>query len=173
MMIFRRGVVARALFVSLALLFLIPCTAAADQGSFWIAPGGGIVWLPNEFLVNPSRPEFGGILGARLSPNWALEAHGTYIKSPGIRPGVSSLSVSHVDGNLTWFLSSEQTISPYLTAGAGFAYFHRIGASGGTNRIDFCGGVGVRFAPSGKTTVRIEGRGLAAMGAIHPTWPGR
>lgn len=171
MIIFRRGVVSRALLVSLALLFHIPCTAAAEQGSFWVVPGGGVVWLPNEFLVKPSRPEFGAILGARLSPKWALEAHGTYIKSPGIKPGVSSLSVSHLDGNLTWFAASDHTISPYLTAGAGFAYFHRIGASGGVNRLDFGGGLGFRLAMSERTSFRIEGRDLTYKVLIHPTGP--
>ena len=78
-----------------------------------------MAWLPNEFLVKPSRPQIGTILGARISPSWAAEAHGTYFTSPGTQPAQPTLGIVHLEGSLTWFLLGDRAFTPYLTGGAG------------------------------------------------------
>ena len=118
-----------------------------------------MAWLPNEFLVKASRPQFGGILGARLSPKLAVEARTSFIKSDGVRSGVPSLSVSHFDGNLTWFATRDRKISPYLTAGLGLVSFHRDGADA-LKRLAIGGGMGVSLAMSERTSLRVEGRDM-------------
>ena len=145
------------IFVALTLLLPIPRAAIADEASFWVVPGGGVAWLPNELLVKSFGPQFGGILGARLSPKLALEVRGSFIKSDGVRPGVPSLRVSHFDGNLTWFAAGDRKLSPYLTAGAGLVNFHRDGTDPLT-RLEIGGGMGFSLAMSERTSLRVEGR---------------
>ncbi len=125
----------------------------------WIAPGAGAVWIPNELGVKASRPQFGAILGLRLSSHWALEAHATYIQSPAERPGADDLSIPHAEGNLTCFLAGDRLFSPYLTAGAGFARTIHEGAWG-ENRFLYGGGLGFRFRLTDHAAFRAEGRDL-------------
>src|SRR3989475_2568933 len=160
-----RAAAARILGAAILLHLLVPAPAAAEKSPYWIVLGGGYGWLPNEFLVKPSRPQFGGILGARMSPNWATEIHGSYLKSPGTQPGSpptspghAALSVMNFEGNLTWFTSGDRKFTPYLTAGAGLAYLHYEGASSSLNRFAFGGGPGFRLTVGEKVSLRFEGR---------------
>jgi OOP family OmpA-OmpF porin len=150
-----RVVCAAVLFSSLA-----SSPVSAEKSPYWIVLGGGYAWLPNEFLVKPSRPQFGAIIGARMSPSWATELHGSYLNSPGTQPSQPTLSVWNLEGNLTWFMSGDRTFTPYLTAGAGLAYLHYEGAPSSLNRFAFGGGPGFRLALGERTAFRLEGRVL-------------
>src|SRR6185436_17009212 len=108
-----------ASFIPVALLILLlhPAPAAAEKAPYWLMPGGGYAGLPNEFLVKPSRPQLGLLIGASMSGSFAAEAHGTYFMSPGTQPLQPSLGVIHVEGSLTWFLLGDRGFTPYLTGG--------------------------------------------------------
>src|SRR2546425_3821181 len=75
--------VARVLCALAVATLLIPSPAAAGKAPYWLVPGAGYAWLPNELPVKPGRPQFGLILGARVSPHWAAEAPRSYLQSPG------------------------------------------------------------------------------------------
>src|SRR5437867_2669693 len=166
----KRGAVWRGLFLVLAILCPIPRTAVADQ-TFWVVPGGGVAWIPNEFLVKASRPQFGAIVGTRLSPQLAFEVHASFIKSSGVQAGVPSLSLSHFDGNLTWFAASDRTVSPYVTVGTGLVSFQRDGSGSGTGRLILGGGMGLNVAMSERTSLRVEGRDMRYKAIFY--YPGR
>jgi len=153
------------------LLFLTPSHAAAERAPYWLVPGGGMAWLPNEFLVKPSRPQVGAIIGARISPSWAAEAHGTYFSSPGTQPAQASLGVVHLEGCLTWFLMGDRAFTPYLTGGAGVAYLHYQGQSSSLHQTEFAGGMGFRIAVGENVNLRIEGRDLRYKVPLIPGGP--
>ena len=134
--------------------------AGAERSPYWIVPGGGLAWLPDEFQVETTRPQFGAILGARVSPQFAAETRVVYLKSDPLTTGVTALGIVHFDGGLTWFMSGDRPFSPYLTAGAGLAYLHREGQSYSTHRFALGGGLGLRFAVGDKMSFRIEARDL-------------
>src|SRR5689334_6026357 len=153
------------------LLFLTPSHAAAERAPYWLVPGGGMAWLPNEFLVKPSRFQVGTIIGARISPSWAAEAHGTYFSSPGTQPAQASLGVVHLEGSLTWFLGGDRAFTPYLTGGAGIAYLHYQGQSSSLHQTEFAGGAGFRIAVGENVNLRIEGRDLRYKVPLIPGGP--
>jgi len=153
------------------LLLLTPSHAAAERAPYWLVPGGGMAWLPNEFLVKPSRPQVGAIIGARISPSWAAEAHGTYFSSPGTQPAQASLGVVHLEGSLTWFLGGDRAFTPYLTGGAGIAYLHYQGQSSSLHQTEFAGGMGFRIAVGENVNLRIEGRDLRYKVPLIPGGP--
>ena len=155
-----RKAISRTLLFAVVIALATPEAALPDQSPAWLAPGSGIAWIPAELGVKESRPQIGGILGAQLSPQWALEAHGSYIKSPNRTSGAASLYLPHLEGNLTWFLAGERSFSPYLTAGAGLAYFKAQGAAGGRKRFDYGGGGGFLAKLSEKLSLRVEGRDI-------------
>jgi OOP family OmpA-OmpF porin len=155
-----RAAATRALCALAVSTLLIPSPAAAEKDPYWLVPGGGYAWLPNEYLVKPSRPQYGLILGARMSSHWAAEAHGTYLKSPGTQDTVSALGQVHIEGNLTLFLSGDAAFSPYLTAGGGINYIHYEGAPSSLHKLDYGGGLGVRLRLGEDVSLRIEGRDL-------------
>ena len=131
-------------------------------------PGGGYAWLPNEFLVKPSRPQLGLLMGARMSGSFAAEAHGTYFKSPGTQPAQASLGVIHVEGNLTWFLLGDRGFTPYFTGGAGTAYLHYEGSGSSLHQFSYGGGGGFRFALGENVSLRIQGRNIRYKVPILP-----
>jgi len=92
-----KALAARALRAAVLLLLLLPGRGAAERAPYWLVPGGGMSWLPNEFLVKPSRPHVGGIVGARMSPSWAAEIHGTYFTSKGTQPAQPTLGILHFE----------------------------------------------------------------------------
>ncbi len=154
-----RAVTARVARATLLLVLLVPGRAAAEA-PYWIVPGGGIAWLPNEFVVKPQVALVGGILGARISPSWAAEMRGTYFKSPGTQPTTPNLGIVRVEGNLTWFLLGDRSFTPYLLGGAGMAYLHNEGASSSLHQFAYGGGLGFRMAMGERVSIRVEGRDL-------------
>src|SRR6266446_3948026 len=148
---------ARAMGAAVLLLLLLPGRGAAEKAPYWLVPGGGMAWLPNEFLVKPSRPQIGTILGARISPSWAAEAHGTYFTSPGTQPAQPTLGIVHLEGSLTWFLLGDRAFTPYLTGGAGVAYLHYQSAPSSLHQTEFAGGGGFRIAMGERVSLRLEG----------------
>ena len=151
------------------LLSLIHPAAAAEQVPYWLMPGGGYAWLPNELLVKPNRPVVGGLIGARVSSSWAVEAQGTYFKSKGTQPLQPSLSVLNLGGNLTWFLFGDRKFTPYLTGGAGTAYLHYEGAGSSLHQLLYGGGAGFRIAIAENVSLRLQGRDLRYKVPIPPT----
>jgi len=101
-------VVPFVLIVLLVLLAVAPGIgvrpARAQGPTAWIAPGAGVLWIPNELGVEPNRPMFGGIIGVALSPSWALEARGIFASSDAEPSGGATLNLLHASGDLTWFL---------------------------------------------------------------------
>jgi OOP family OmpA-OmpF porin len=142
------------------LLIQAPAHASAERTPYWLAPGGGVAWLPNEFLVKPRVPLVGGILGARMSPNWAAEMRGTYFKSAGTQPTAPNLGIVRLEGNLTWFLLGDRSFTPYFLGGAGIAYLHYEGASSSLHQFAYGGGGGFRVALGERVSLRVEGRDL-------------
>lgn len=153
-----RNAISRALLFAAAIALATPQAALPDESPVWLAPGAGIAWIPNELGVKEARVQIGGILGLRLSPQWALEAHGSYMKSPSDSPGGAALFLPHLEGNATWFPAGDKALSPYLTAGGGVAYFKAQGASGGKKRLDYGGGAGLRAILGEKISLRAEVR---------------
>jgi OOP family OmpA-OmpF porin len=154
--------------VALLLALLIPAGAAAEKAPYWLVPGGGYAWIPGEFLVRPSRPTVGGLIGARISPRWAAEAHGTFFKSHGTQPSQSAVGFLHVEGNLTWFLRGDRPFTPYLTGGAGTAYIHYEGSGSSLHQLAYGGGAGIRMALGENISLRFQGRELRYRVPIAP-----
>src|SRR5439155_22677370 len=95
-------VLARALCVAVLLhTALIPSRAEADKSPYWIVPGGGIGWLPNEYPVKSSRPGIGGEIGAGPPEAWAAAAHVGYLQSLARAAGAPPRSFLRVEGNVT------------------------------------------------------------------------
>lgn len=154
-----RSVFSRTLLAVTLLWVVIPFRAFADDSPAWLVPGAGVAWIPNELRAETMRPHVGGILGFRLSPSWALEGRGSYMKTAS-KIGGSDLHFPHAEGGLTWFLSEGKSFSPYLTAGAGVAYFRYKGAAGGKKELDFGGGLGFQARFSEQVAFRTDVRNL-------------
>src|SRR5438045_763000 len=117
---------------ALLLAILAPGRAKASKSPYWIVPGAGYAWLPNEYPVKSGRPVIGGIIGARMSEHWAAEARVGYLKSPPKIATDSALSFLHFEGNVTLFMGGDRPrLTPYLTGGVGQNYLHfeRTGSS--------------------------------------------
>ncbi|HEY6573006.1 MAG TPA: OmpA family protein, partial [Candidatus Eisenbacteria bacterium] len=148
----------RRLLAVLPILLLPSFSMAASGGdlpSWWLVPGGGIAWPPAELGVKDTAPNFGGILGFKLSPTWALEMRGHFATADFDAPATGSLDLLHGEGNLTWFLT-KSAIKPYFTAGAG-----AINASGGSSdetKFAWNGGAGFHIGLSNSVGLRIDGR---------------
>jgi len=125
-----------------------PAWAQEQEPLVWVAPGGGMVRLPEQLTNDRDRPSVGGILGIRLVPHLALEGRGHHAKTGG-------LAVNHGEGNLTWFLTWERRVAPYLTAGAGVLRQAR------DNRLALNGGGGLRVALAGKVALRLDVRDVS------------
>jgi hypothetical protein len=102
------------LFGSLiALLFGLPGYAKEDLPAWWIAPGGGMAWIPAEWRVDDPKPSFGGILGFRLSPTWALEGRGHFTTSDFDAPGApTSTTIAPVCTSMASLRSSRTAACP-------------------------------------------------------------
>ncbi|MGE5180035.1 MAG: OmpA family protein [Bacteroidota bacterium] len=137
---------------------LAPSFARADDPVGWVAPGGGVLWIPNEFGVTPHRPMFGGILGVSLSPSWALEARGIVASSPSDTVGRGNLKLFHASGDLTWFLLHGR-VRPYLLAGAGA--MHLDGAGVSATKLALNGGLGFHIPLTDRLALRVDGRDVA------------
>lgn len=152
--------VARAALFLVLLLILVPGRALAERAPYWIVPGGGLAWLPNEFVVKPQVPMGSGIIGARISSSWAAEMRGTFFKSPGTQPTSPDLGIVRVEGGLTWFLLGDRKLTPYFLGSAGLAYLHYQGASSSLHQFAYGGGAGIRMALGERVSLRVEGRDL-------------
>jgi len=153
---------------ALLLALLTPAGAAAEKAPYWLVPGGGYAWIPSEFLVRPSRPTVGGLIGARITSALAAEAHGTFFKSAGTQPLQPSLGVLHVEGNLTLFLLGDHGFTPYLTGGAGTAYLHYEGSGSSLHQFAYAGGLGFRMALGENISLRVQGRDVRYRVPIAP-----
>ena len=153
----------RLLGVAAILALALPAALAAPPAraqdpTAWLAPGGGVLWIPNEFGVEPNRPMFGGILGVALTPSWALEARGIFSTSPSDTAGRTDLKLFHGSADLTWFLSRGR-IRPYLLAGAGVMRLS--GAGFGETKLAWNGGLGFHIPISQRLALRLDGREVA------------
>ncbi|MEK7348786.1 MAG: OmpA family protein [Candidatus Eisenbacteria bacterium] len=148
------------LFVAALSILLLPSFSLAAGGEelpgWWLAPGGGIAWPPEELGIKDTAPTFGGILGFKLSPTWALEARGNFATGDFDLPGTGSRDLLHGEGNLTWFLT-KGAFKPYLTAGAGAINVSGVDASAGT-KFAWNGGTGFHIGLSNSVALRLEGR---------------
>jgi len=149
--------------------FLLPAAAAAERPPYWIGVGGGYSWLPSELLVKAARPNIGGLIGARINSAFALEAQGTYFKSPGTQPLQPSLGVLHAEGNLTWFLYGDRKFTPFILGSAGTAYLHYEGSGSSLHQFAYGGGAGVRMALGENVWLRLQGRNLRYKVPIPPS----
>lgn len=132
--------------------------ARAEEPSGWIAPGGGVLWIPNEFRVETNRPMFGGILGIALTRSWALEARGIFTTAPNDTAGSEDLKLFHASGDLTVFLLHGR-VRPYLLAGAGAMRLSAAGAS--STKLALNGGLGFQISLSDRIALRVDGREVA------------
>ncbi|HSQ61216.1 MAG TPA: OmpA family protein [Acidobacteriota bacterium] len=149
----------RTLFLTLLLLLAaVPAAAKEDLPAWWIAPGGGMAWIPSELGVEENRPSFGGILGFRLSRTWALEVRGHFTSSDYDAPATGSLDLLHGEGNLTWFLT-KTAFKPYLTAGAGV--INSSGSPDDETKFAWNGGGGFHIGLSNSVALRLEGRAVS------------
>jgi outer membrane protein OmpA-like peptidoglycan-associated protein len=139
----------------------LPAVAAAgeDLPGWWIAPGGGMAWIPAEWRVDDPKPSFGGIVGVKLSPTWAFEARGHFTTSDFDAPATGSLDLLHGEGNLTWFLT-KSAFKPYFTAGAG-AINAKGPAGGDETKFAWNGGAGFHIGLSNAVALRLEGRAVS------------
>lgn len=147
------------LFLAAVSILLLPSFALAAGGDelpgWWLVPGGGMAWPPSELGIEDTAPSFGGILGFKLSPTWALEARGHFATADFDTPATGSLDLLHGEGNLTWFLA-KGAFKPYFTAGAGM-----INTSGGTSdetKFAWNGGAGLSIGFSSSVALRADGR---------------
>ena len=152
-----RSTLGRAALVAAALFIALPIAAFASEPSVWLVPGGGYRWIPNELGVEPDGPQFGGILGVRLGPAWALEARGNF-GTHDVLGGPGSLDLVHGEGNLTWF-AGQGAIRPYLTAGAGAIRASGLGPA--ETKFAWNGGAGFAIRLSDKIGLRVDGRDVS------------
>lgn len=147
------------LYLAALSILLLPSFSLASGGEglpgWWMVPGGGVTWPPSELGVKDNAPSFGGILGFKLSPTWALEMRGHFATADFDSAANGSLDLLHGEGNLTWFLT-KGAFKPYFTAGAG-----AINASGGTSdetKFAWNGGAGFHIGLSNSVALRLDGR---------------
>ena len=148
-------------FIAILALFLVslaPAPAVADISSAWLVPGGGAVWPPAEFGTEDPVATFGGILGFRLTPRWAIEVRGHYVNADSADAGGADTKLFHGEGNVTWFLT-ESKISPYLTLGAGAMRAERLGDT--VSRFAWNGGAGLRIGLSDRIALRTDVRDVS------------
>jgi len=152
----RRLLGAAAIVAAAATNVFAPGSAIADDPTGWIAPGGGELWIPNEFGVEPHRPMFGAIAGMALSRSLALEARGIYAKSES--DAGATLKLLHGSGDFTLFLLNDR-IRPYLMAGAGV--MHLDGDSTSATKLALNGGLGFHIRLNDRIALRLDGREVA------------
>ena len=148
-----------ALLLAASLLSTIPATSYGDISSAWIVPGVGAVWPPAEFGIDDPQVTFGGILGFRVSPPWAVEIRAHFASGDSAKVGGADTRANHAEGNLTYFFGTESAISPYLTAGVGAARIKRQGDTNG--KFAWNAGAGLRMRMSDHMNVRIDGRDVS------------
>jgi OOP family OmpA-OmpF porin len=157
-------------FAAVLSLLLLPAIVSAGEGgdlpAWWLAPGGGVAWIPNEFGTKTNVPTFGGILGFKLASNWALEARGHYAKADFDAPATGSAKFLHGEGNLTWFLT-KSAFKPYFTAGAGAINVKGGGSS--DTKFAYNGGAGFDIAFSNSVALRVDGRVVSYKVSTSPT----
>ena len=141
----------------LALSFLsIPSVPrAAEDPKWWIVPGGGIVWPPAELGIEKTRPTVGLIVGPVYAAPWAVEGRGHYAWSDS----AGKTRLTHVEGNLTYFLFHGAAISPYLTGGAGLIWAKTGGAT--ESKFAWNGGGGFRLRLSDRIALRTDVRDIS------------
>jgi len=155
----------RLLLGAVAVLVLASAgESSAQQSKLWLVPGGGVLWIPNEFGTKPNRPMFGGILGIGIGSSAGLEARAIMATSDSETPGGGTLDLLHVSGNLTLFLS-QSSFRPYITAGAGMMRLsgppaENLNDSEGSG-LALNGGIGFHIAFSDRIGLRIDGREVA------------
>lgn len=152
----RRLLGAVVILAAVATFAIAARPANADDPRAWIAPGGGELWIPNEFGVEPHRPMFGGIAGIALSRSWALEARGITARSDD--DSGRTLKLLHASGDLTWFLTHGR-IRPYLMAGAGAMHLNGPGVN--ETKLALNGGLGFHIGLSERIALRLDGREVA------------
>jgi outer membrane protein OmpA-like peptidoglycan-associated protein len=148
-----------AFLIAAFLTLLLPAASHADISSAWLVPGMGAVWPPAEFGVDDPQITFGGILGLRISPPWAVEIRAHFANGDSAKVGGAETRFNHGEGNLTWFLNSESAVSPYLTAGVGAVRIKRQGDT--SSKFAWNGGAGLRLRMSDHMNVRIDGRDVS------------
>jgi outer membrane protein OmpA-like peptidoglycan-associated protein len=149
----------RSLLLAASFILMLPSIAVADISAGWVVPGGGVVWPPAEFGTGDPLGTFGGILGFRLSPTWALELRGHSANGDSTDVRGADTKILHGEGNVTYFLNAESAVSPYITAGAGVANFKRYGDS--ESKFEWNGGLGVRIRMSDHISLRLDGRDVS------------
>ena len=149
-----RSLTRRSLLLAASFFLMLPAAALADVSAAWIVPGGGVLFPLAEFGTKDPLPTFGGIVGFRLAPAWAIEFRGHYANGDSADPGGADTKMLHGEGNLTLFLGSGSAISPYLTAGAGVAHIDPLG-------IEWNGGAGFRIRMSQHISLRLDGRDVS------------
>jgi len=143
------------LAVSMVLLpSLAQAAGGGDLPGWWLAPGGGVAWFPYELTTKETAPTFGGILGFKLSPTWALEARG-HFATVDSSSGTGSNDVLHGEGNLTWFLT-KSAFKPYFTVGAGAVSIDTGPSS--ESKFSWNGGAGFHLGLSSSVALRVDGR---------------
>ena len=148
---------AKLLAIATVLLWASPGSAVRYDPSVWIAPGGGVLWIPNELGVETNPPFFGGLLGVRLARPLALELRGVFASPKADSAGFDP-TLLHVDGSLTWFPAAGP-VRPYLTAGAGIVRFSGGGAD--ETKLALSGGLGFLVPFTRSLAVRVDGREVA------------
>jgi outer membrane protein OmpA-like peptidoglycan-associated protein len=142
-----------------ALVGLAAAAARAEPPPTRLFVGGGVAVLPNELGTEEERPNLGLGLGFRLEPRWLLELRGNLItKMKALAPG-SVLRVSHAEANLTWMPLENQSLTPFVTIGAGMV---GITPQQGSTSSKFAwnAGGGACFRLSRSLSFRLEGRAV-------------
>src|SRR5215510_3018421 len=112
---FRSALSVSFVFTLLGLL-LHMSPACADPPAVTLTPGGGVMFLPRILHVDETQPAGGAIIGFPMSPILALELRGNGTSATG-KNGFPDRDLVHVEGNLTWFMNEDQSVTPLLTAG--------------------------------------------------------
>ena len=133
-------------------LVCLPLSAYADISKFWIVPGGGVMWPPEQLNVEDTRTTFGGIVGLRLAQSLALEGRAHYATA---KDSAGDVTLLHYDGDLTWFLA-KGSFAPYLTAGAGEMSLDLV--KGSESQFAWSAGVGFRLGLSERMSLRADYR---------------
>jgi len=156
-----------------ALTLALPGLARADISKVWLVPGAGAVWPNSAWGDSVESPTllYGGILGFSLSPAIALEFRGS-ITEPEIDSNSQyltggNLTLNHVEGNLTWFLTKRSMFAPYLTLGAGTIHeaYEIQNVDQSTDEFAWNFGGGFRIGLASRISIRLDGRGI-----FYPVW---
>lgn len=149
-----------SLLLVASFVVMLPMAAHADTSSGWIVPGLGAVWPPAEFGTDDPLIAFGGIMGFRVSPPFAVELRAHFANGDSAKTGGAHTRLNHGEGNLTYFFAHEGAISPYLTGGLGAVRIKRSNATIDETDSKFAYniGAGVRFQMSDHMSLRFDGR---------------